>query len=224
MRDEVDHGLEGLVSGETDGDFPFSRRNQERFPRSVKLSHMAEEETVNEYRRPDRLNVQLDFRGVFPVWVLDLEVLCHGHAQGLLLSWLYHDFLDEILVPGLAHHDFVLSWQKQDLLCPIQFLEVAQVLAIDPYSRGFLDFRCAFEMEFSQHFVSCMQGPGEGREGAQDQHGKSKFDAVRTHHGQFSLPSTLTLRAGSELWRSCRSPQCKTHRESARSRGSRSSD
>src|ERR1017187_5784495 len=77
MRDEVDHGLEGLVSGETDGDFPFSRRNQERFSRSVKLSHMAEEETVNEYRRPDRLNVQLDFRGVFPVWVLDLEVLCH---------------------------------------------------------------------------------------------------------------------------------------------------
>jgi hypothetical protein len=120
---------------------------------------MTHEDAVDKDRGAIGINVQLYFSG--DAWKLNPRIFSHSHFDGLGLPGSDRDVLNKVDIAALANRDFVLAWEQQKFLRSFEFVQVADVLAVDPDTRGALDFSGADEVNLAQHIVPSMYGGDE---------------------------------------------------------------
>src|SRR5439155_25236732 len=112
---------------------------------------MAGEHAIDEHR--GAVGVDREFNLCSDCRHLQARVLLQSDLNEPFVAWLQRDLLREILISRLADSNLVLSRQQQDCLRPLQFLQISEILPVNPDSGISLDIGCAFELQLAEHFV-----------------------------------------------------------------------
>src|SRR5205823_13582290 len=97
---EIEFRVEGLVSGQGDGNLAMSRRDDQALGNPAKLGSVADELSVEKHGRAVGIHRHLDFcrdRGHD-----EPRVFRHGDGDQLLSAWLQHEVAREVLITVLT--------------------------------------------------------------------------------------------------------------------------
>src|SRR5579863_10529782 len=128
-----------------------SRPNQHPSTHAFKLSYVSHEKPVEENRSSRWINRYLD--NGRHLRKRSRQRFLHGHSHDFLLSGLEENSLGKILIAILAHGDHMFARQQQDFLRSLEFLQIADVLPVDPDSGAFFDVGLSFELNLSHHTI-----------------------------------------------------------------------
>src|SRR5271154_6087244 len=121
--------------------------HEHSFSHSAELLRVTGEIAVHEYRRSLGSDFEFNFRS--DGGELSFGIFVQFHCDDQLFPGLDNESLSRVKITRLSKGDFVLSGEKHYFLLVFQLGDVAEVLAIDPDSRGFLGFRGADKLEFA---------------------------------------------------------------------------
>src|SRR5579863_6883076 len=159
IRDRVDFGFERPISGQSDFDLVRPRRDFERAADAFELSNVADEASVKKDSGAIRIYGDLYNR---PGCRHNAGCrLHHRHLHDAFFARPKNHFLGEILIAVLANRDVVLAGEPEDFLRAFQFLEISDILSVDPDAGSFFDFRFSLKINFSHHFVSRVEHHGD---------------------------------------------------------------
>ena len=178
MGGKVEFGAEGFISRQGDGDLAVSGGHDQAFGDPAKLGGVADELSIQKNGGAIRINRHLDFGGDGGHHVP--RVFHHGDGDDLLFAGSQHDVAGEVLVAVLAHRKVVRARKQKNLLRPLEFMQIAEILAVDPNAGGLFDFGCALELELAENFI-LGEGSGHEEDAANDESASSfshrHFDA-----------------------------------------------
>src|SRR5712671_5975517 len=112
---------------------------------------MAHKNAVHKYGGTIWLYIQLDFGGYTREG--NPGIFLHFHGDGLLGSRTDGKLLLEIQISALAHGDLVLAGEEQQFFRPFQFLQVSDVLTVEPDTRSFFNLRGSDEFDLPQNLI-----------------------------------------------------------------------
>jgi hypothetical protein len=152
FREQSDIGFEGLEADEVDLDVVGSRGNLHGAADTAELIYRARKASVDEDGCAVRSNFQLDFGS--DGGELGLRVSFQVDGERGFLARLDNDFLREFEVTGLTGGNFVFSGEEEDFFVALEFIYVADVLAVDPNAGGFLRLSGGGKGDFTHNLIS----------------------------------------------------------------------
>src|SRR5712671_107730 len=139
-------------------DSVLSGADRHRMKSSAEFAGVSEEGIVYKDSRARRLNVHFQCCAYFRRGCS--RCLLHGDVNELSLSGLHNKFLCEIIVAGLTNGKLVLAWKQQDLFRAFEFLQVSDILSVNPDAGGFFHLRSPIKIDLAHHLILPVEGCG----------------------------------------------------------------
>jgi hypothetical protein len=127
-----------VIPGQTDFDFVLSRRDQQGLAGTFEFGYVTDEDAIHKHRRSIWFHFQLNLGG-------DCRqghpgVFFHLYPNSLLFSGANRNVLHEIQISTLLYGNVVFARKQQEFFRSLQFVEVADVLTIDPDAGSVFNF------------------------------------------------------------------------------------
>src|SRR6202171_5036602 len=149
--EQIHFGLKRSIPWQLNLDSVFSWADKHGMKSSSQFPSMSQERIIYKHRRPRGLYVDLqscghgrrDRSGFF----------LHFDVNQLGLPGLHDDSLRGINIASLANGNLVFARQQHDLFRALKFLQISDVLAVNPDARSLFHFRRPVEIHLSHDLI-----------------------------------------------------------------------